>query len=155
MLVGDKNFKGTFAPLTDTKLRQQIEDVQSKLEKLEVITLHRLTTENATGPHNEWDQEYDNLFRALIDQVDQVETGLHQLMAQSLNRFQITQVILIVACILLAFFTAISFQRFERQRTEYFISLQKANESLEEEMVEHKKAKESLLENERRLNDAQ
>ena len=144
MLVGGKNFEGTFAPVTDTKLRQQLKDVQSKLDKLEVITLQRLTTENTTGPHSEQDQEYDNLFRALIDQVDQIETRLQQLMSQSLDRFQVTQAILIVTCILLVICTAISFQRFEHQRTEYFNSLQKANESLEKEIIEREKAEDAL-----------
>jgi PAS domain S-box-containing protein len=155
MLVGGQNFEGAFVPLTDTKLRQQVKDVQKKLEKLEDITQQRLTAAEAPGPHTEIDQDFDNLFRDFIDQVDQIKTKLQELMAQSLRRFRLTQVILVSACILLAIFIGISFQRFERRRVENFLSLQNANESLEKEIVERKMAEESLRDNERRLNDAQ
>ena len=50
MLVGGQNFEGAFVPLTDTKLRQQVKDVQKKLEKLEDITQQRLTAAEAPGP---------------------------------------------------------------------------------------------------------
>ena len=138
MLEGGKNPEGTFIPLDDAEMRQNIFNVQAKLSEFRDITKQRLAARKISGPGTDIDQQYDKVFMIFINQADEVEARLKQIMAQDLRKFQFTQTTLIIICLLLSVFVGTVFYRFERQRTKNLIALHNTNENLEIEISKRK-----------------
>ncbi len=144
MLRGGKKPERMFIPLDDTKIRQKLRDVQGKLAEFRDITRQRIAAQKTSGVGTAIDQRYDTIFSDFVNQVDEVETRLQQVMAKGLGRFQHTQITLIVVCVLLFLSIGIAFWRFDRRQRKNFLSLREANENLEKEIVERKRAEEEI-----------
>ncbi len=144
MLRGGKKPEGMFIPLDDTKMRQKLRDVQGKLAEFRDIARQRIAAQKTSGVGTAIDQRYDTIFSDFLNQVDEVETRLQQVMAKGLGRFQHTQITLIVVCVLLFLSIGIAFWRFDRRQRKNFLSLREANENLEKEIVERKRAEEEI-----------
>ena len=150
ILEGGRNPEGTFIPLDDAKMRQEIGEAQEKLMAFRDITKQRIDSKETSGIGTVIDQRYDAVFSDLLSQADEVETRLQQVMAKDLGRFRFTQLVLIVICFILFLSIGTAFWRFDRLRTMDFMSLNKMNEDLEKEMSERKQTEAALKESEAR-----
>lgn len=151
MLEGGKNPEGTFIPLDDGEMRRKIRIVREKLAEFKDITRKRFATKEISGPGSDIDQRYDAIFAAFINQADKVETQLQQVMKQDLGRIQLTQETLIIICLLLSLLIGTAFRRFERLRAKDYKEIMEANENLEREITERKKAEDVIRKNENQL----
>ncbi len=140
MLEGGEKPEGVFMPLDDAEMRLNIIGVRTKLSEFKDITEQRLATMKISGPGTEIDQRYDEIFKHFISQSGEVETRLKQIMAQDLSKFRYTQIMLIIACLLLSVFVGAIFIRFEQQRTKNYITLYDTNEELGIEITKRKSA---------------
>ncbi len=144
MLEGGQNQEGTFIPLNNAEMRQEISSVQEKLTQFREITQQRLAARETSGVGTEIDQLYNAVFTTFINQADKVETRLQQVMARELRSFRTTQMVLIVACLLLSLFIGVAFHRFERRQVQNLLAIQDTNEYLKIEITERKRAEEQL-----------
>ncbi|MGR3309377.1 MAG: sensor domain-containing diguanylate cyclase, partial [Candidatus Brocadiales bacterium] len=128
MLEGGKNPEGTFIPLDDAEMRQNILDVRTKLSEFYDITKQRLAAKDISGAGTDIDQRYDAVFEEFITLADVVETRLQQVMAHDLYRFKFTQTTLIVIITLLSLFAGILIYSFMRTRSKVIITIQRAVE---------------------------
>lgn len=136
MLVGGQSPEGTYIPIPDAKMQQEIKAVQKKLVKFKDITKQRLAARETAGIGTDIDQEYDAVFKDFINQADKVESRLQQVMVQDLRNFRTSQSIIIVICISLFFIVGIFLHRFDRAQARDFLTIQKTNKDLEKEIVE-------------------
>ena len=138
MLEGGTNYEGTFIPLDDAEMRQNILAIRIKLSELKDITEKRLATIETSGSGTGVDQHYDEIFNSFIVDTNETEARLQEIMAQDLRRFRLIQTSLIVVSSLLLFVVGIVFYRFERHRTKDAIKIRHSNEELRKEIAERK-----------------
>lgn len=128
MLEGGKRPEGTFIPLDDAEMRQNILNVRTKLSEFYDITAQRLAAKDTSGVGTDIDQRYDAIFREFVTLADVVEIRLQQVMAHDLYRFKFTQTTLIVITTLLSLFAGMVIYRFVRTRSNAIITIQRAVE---------------------------
>ena len=130
MLSGDKNIEGTYVPLKDDILRQNIEEVRHKIAAFRDITKQRWETRQESGIGSDIDQRYDALFKDFVSQADRVETGLQGLIRKDLDTFKIIFTTLFITALLLTMVASMSYLRLEKRRKKDFYALSKAHEEL-------------------------
>ena len=130
MMEGGKNQEGTYMPLDDAEMRRKIKNVQGKLKTFREIAQERIEAKGTSGIGTDIDQRHDHVFRSFLKEVDEVETRLQQIMANDLNDFRHTQVLLIVISLLLFLAIGISFWYFDNQRIKNLLLLNEANRAL-------------------------
>ncbi len=102
MLKGSESFdEGTYVPLTDLKLRQDVLVVLDKIEEFRAVAKERLVIPEKSPAGSEIDQRFDIIFNSFLKQTDEVETAIQKRMNFSIKRFQTVQTILIVLSILI------------------------------------------------------
>lgn len=90
-----KNQQGTFFPLRDKILRQEIRSTLEKLNAFRKITHQRYQAATESGIGSDIDQTYDRLFRDLIGQTDRVESLVKKKIQQDYGRYTIVQILLL------------------------------------------------------------
>jgi signal transduction histidine kinase len=143
-LEGRRSPEGTFVPVDDAETRQEINDLRGKLAEFRDIAKQRLAQRDTSGAGTPVEQRYGALFRALVKQVDKVESRLRQVMARELRSFQYTQIGLVAACLLVSLLSGIYFSRFQRRRREDLLAAQEAKANLEKAVLERERVEKSV-----------
>lgn len=144
MLHGGENQESLFVPLDDPEMRRITTDVRRLLKEFRAIAQHRLSQRETSGVGTEIDRHYDELYDVFIRESDVVKQRLQQLMLDDLHRFRAIQIILLLLLVIMFGVRQIAFSRFERYRERNFQDLQTANERLEREIQERRRAEAEL-----------
>ena len=131
MLEGGKNPEGTYLPIQDAEMREEIQIVLQRLAEFRKISEERLASQKRSGIGTEIDQRYDRLFQTFLKEADNVETQLQKVMAKDLTRFRYTQLSLIIIAILLFCIVELSFRHFNNQRMKSLSLLEETNRALQ------------------------
>ncbi len=116
MLEGGKNHEGVFVPLDDPMLRHEIEDVLEKVKEFRDIAEQRWESVGESGIGSDIEQRFDAVFNEFLQVADNVETELQVAMAKALQKFRAIQALLIVFCIGLFTYVAITFWRYKQKQ---------------------------------------
>ena len=90
-----------FIPLSNNEMRQSMSVVRAKLARFKDLTNQRLKASKISGIGTNIDQLYDAVFEDFLNHADEVQTELQKVIGQDLVSFRYTQIILIVACLIL------------------------------------------------------
>jgi len=109
MLEGGTNFEGTFIPLDDPELRENIQEVRRLLAQF--------STQMENGDHERGTKEptalsANHTFRTFIEKADITETRLQNLIQTAEKRFVTVQVILAVTSLVVMSLLGVLFVRF-------------------------------------------
>ena len=148
MLTGGQNREGTFIPIKNERIRGMVESLKQELIVLRENTTRIFADCNEAKVRPKAMDQYDAAFRAFIAHADEIEDGIHAVMARDLRTFRLTQGALIVICLAMLSALWILFHRFDRLRAQHVSALNDANVSLEREIGERKHV-ETALEQER------
>ncbi|MBN1764078.1 MAG: hypothetical protein JW860_02380, partial [Sedimentisphaerales bacterium] len=130
VLNGNTNSKGTFLPLTNNNMREQIKVISKKLKEFRIITQHRFEASKQSIINSELDQKFHSLFIEIINQSDQVETGLQKMTAHNLRLFRTVKIVLITLCVCFFIVVGLITNSFMRRRVRDQLELQAANQQL-------------------------
>ncbi len=131
MLEGGQNPEGTFIPLANLEMQKDIGEVLVALKEFKKTAEARFETimNGTSGIGTDIDQRFDTTFNAFMQETDDVETQLQKLMKYELERFRITQYLLIATTLVLALIIGIILHLFIRRRAMDFIAV---NEAIDE-----------------------
>jgi len=102
LLSGGKNHEGNFLPLADKELLTAMQDVQKLFHKWKLLAYQRIELDKSvSGIGTDIDQQFDRMFKDLIEKADQVETMLKYEINKTLTEFLILQATLIIVSLLL------------------------------------------------------
>ena len=118
MLEGGTNERGTFIPLDDEELRDEIKEVKAAISEFKKLTEHRLILESTAGIGSEIDQEYAAIFERFITQADEVETMLQSKIAARMQSFDNSRYLLMCVTVGLFLWAAFALRKYERDRAE-------------------------------------
>jgi len=131
MIEGGQNEEGTFIPLDDERLKVEVVATIGQLKEFKLITLTRYKAKEASGIGSEIDQEYDQLFKDFINQIDHVGTLLQEKIKQDFEQYKIIQVVLIIATILLSLIGFLIQFRYDHILTQNILKTNKARQTAE------------------------
>jgi signal transduction histidine kinase len=131
MLEGGQNPEGTFLPLKDTKVRNEISEVRDRLTEFRAVTLERWDARETSGIGSKIDQKYDAMFMELMVLADNIETDIQRMIAKELKIFRATQITLIVFCVFVILTAGIAISRLIHQQIEDQIALDATNQLLD------------------------
>jgi len=131
MLEGGRNQEGTYIPLKDELLRNQIEQVRQKISNFKKISGKRYSAVKTSGVGTEIDQKYDRVFEDFIAQADRVESMLQQHISKKLTTFQVLQTVLIAVCIFLCFVICFVIFKFISRQNQDMMEVRAANQQLD------------------------
>ena len=134
MLKGGSNPEGTFIPLDDPEMRQEMQKLQTQLTSYRELvgSCNPAVAVQATESND--NQPMDKLIVSLIAQADNVETRLQQITSRELTRFRWTQSILLALGLLLGIATGVSFRRFDRRQAAHLNTIEQTNQELQAEV---------------------
>ncbi|MBC8206448.1 MAG: PAS domain S-box protein [Kiritimatiellaeota bacterium] len=130
MMEGGEDYHGEFIPLSDPRLRSEIEQVLQILEQVDSSALERWSFREESGIGTEADQRFDMISRTLIDAANRVGLALQQAIGKELRHFQKLQGALMVLAIALGVLVAVLLHVYERQKRTHLRTLQKSEEKL-------------------------
>lgn len=90
MLEGGDQSGSTFLPLTDIRLRNEIERLRKALAEFRRMAKQRWETRASVGAVIEIDEKYDTMFRDFLKQADGVKSEIRSHIAKARNRFNWT-----------------------------------------------------------------
>lgn len=131
MLKGGQNPEGTFWPLTDVLLRNEVAQTIDLLLEFKATTITRYETQETSGVGSEIDQQYDRLFKRFLNQIDNVETLLQRKIERDYNQYYSLQFVLIITIILSAFFVFILQIKYEKEQKDHLAEINEAKERAE------------------------
>ncbi|MCB2180849.1 MAG: PAS domain S-box protein [Desulfobulbaceae bacterium] len=131
LLEGGENQTETYLPLRNQTLRQNVEELRSKIASFRDITTQRWENQTMSGIGSDIDQRYDLLFKNFIAQADRVENNLQKMIKEDLKNFRLNSFILFITSLVLAALTFLLFIRLERQRKSDFIEIATARDKLD------------------------
>ncbi len=150
LLEGGENREGRFIALTNHQLCQEVQELRTKLAEFRAIAEQRYAVIEKSSVGGKIDQRFDNIFRDFLKQVDYVEIQLRRLMDHDLRNFRIVQSVLIVTIGGLGMLVGVVLYLFNRRRALDFLTINKSNENLRQEIAERRKADERLKKSEKR-----
>ena len=130
MMDGEADYHGEFIPLSDPRLRGEIETVLQVLEQFDSSATERWNFREESGIGTEADQHLDVMFRTLIDGANRVEAALQQVIGKELHRFHKLQGGLMVLALVLGALVIVLLHVYERQKKIHVRTLQKSEENL-------------------------
>lgn len=101
MLSGGKNSEGTYRPLEDKVLKEEIVLILKKLDELRELGGRRYRAIETAGAGTVIDQQYDQFFNSFIRSADNVETLLQQKIQSDSHSYKYLQIVLTIILILL------------------------------------------------------
>ncbi len=133
MLEGGNKPEGTFVPLSNEKLRNDIRQVQAELTTFRKTAEQRWSRKlnGKAGVGSDIDQQFDATFARFIKQADRVEAGLHQLITRELGIFKKTQYFLFATIIGLSLTLLFVFLRYEHKSMNDLQSITDAKDKAE------------------------
>ncbi len=137
MLKGGQSSRGNLVPLDDPVMRQEIQEVLTKIHTFRDITLKRYQASKTSGVGTPIEQKYDAIFLNFQEQADWVEVRLREAIASDLEKHRYLQLIVIFFLILLSIVHILIFYSHEKQRAK--------NLALIEETTAHVKNLQSLV----------
>ena len=149
MLEGGENAEGNFIPIANAELRWHINHVQQKLAEFKKITQQRFYVRDSAVAGTSIDQEYDTFFKNFIKELDDVKTGIQQLIAKDLKQFQITGIIIITTTFLITLFVGFTLLKYTKMTQIAVQKMHNTNKSLKKEIVERKQAESTIRRNEK------
>lgn len=127
MMEGGSKGNVVFLPLTDPGLRSSIQSVRKAIVQFREITTQRYELFSAAKPGSEIDQRFDELFKLVLLELDDIASKLRQRMMAQQTGFRRTSIGLIIGSLLIALLVAYKLLGYERQRSEYFERIRAAN----------------------------
>jgi len=131
ILEGGRNEEGTFINLDDELLRQEVVATLEQLIEFKSITLIRYNAKETSGIGTEIDQQYDQLFKGFVNQIDNVETLLQKKIKADFSQYKIIQIVLIVATILLSFISFVIQYKSDRMLARHVVKITKTKTTAE------------------------
>ncbi|MCG8333371.1 MAG: PAS domain S-box protein, partial [Proteobacteria bacterium] len=116
ILYGDENEYYKFIPVSHSQLKKEVNQVINKIEVFREIAVKRSSNHGDLGIGTAIDQEFDDTFRELLGQADQVESTLQNTIKFTMARFFFIQFSLIIATLLLTYTILKTIQNYERQK---------------------------------------
>lgn len=102
MIEGGKNAEGTFLPIDAPHLRSELITTLKHVDRFKEITNKRYESIEPSGIGSPIDQEYDALFKKVVNQIDVVETLLQEKVRKEYGRYSLLQVFLFFVVITLS-----------------------------------------------------
>ena len=130
MMEGGEDYHGEFIPLSDPRLRSEIEQVLQTLEQFDSSAMARWSLREESGIGTEVDQRFDVTFQAVIDGASRVELALQQAIGKELHYFWKLQGGLMILVLVLGALVAVVLHVYERQKRIHVRVLQKNEEKL-------------------------
>ena len=130
MLEGGQSHEGTYIPLSDPILRQNILDVLENIRAFRNIAEERLANIDNSFVGSDIEQRFDDVFDSFLNQADIVENALQQTITRDILSFRSVQFALITLCFVLTGIVAVVLRRFERTRSINMAMLSTANQQL-------------------------
>lgn len=131
MLEGGQNSEGTFLPLKDILLRNEVASTVELLNKFKAVTTERYNSKEKSGIGSEIDQKYDRLFLKFIHQIDNVETLLQGKIKNRYSQYYSIQIALLGIIILSIFFVFILQFKFEKGQKDHIVEIMRGKERAE------------------------
>ncbi len=131
MLEGGVNSEGKFVSLDDRLMRQEVAEICEKLCEFRKITLKRWETRETAGISSLIKQEYNEIFHAILEQADIVETQLQKLIGVNLKNFRRVQIALVSLCLSVTVAVGIAFGRFVNTQIQDEQKLRAANQQFD------------------------
>jgi len=125
--------------------------IESTLSEFKERGLERLTNKKISFIDEEVDQKYRSSFNGLMGLLTTLEDNLQQSMEKNLALFRYSQKIMIGLCVLLVILAAITFKRFENQRTMAFFFLKGVNDQLQKEIQQRIRSENAVRASEERF----
>jgi PAS domain S-box-containing protein len=132
MLEGKESEEGSYVPLENPLLREEIGHVLRDLAKFREVTEERLRARVDSGAGTAIDQQYDAIFAELISHAEHVKTALKSTIDEELRIFYWSQRALFASCVALALVAGFVLFRYERNRLRDFTALREARIRAEE-----------------------
>ena len=139
MLEGGENSEGTFLPLEDIRLRNEVTSVVNELKAFKELTTKRYEAHETSGVGTVIDQKYDSVFNSFINQADHVETLLQEKIRAEYSKYKVIQTALIIIVVVLGCLVIIMQRKYDRRHRESMARISK-------EIEERKGAEERLRE---------
>ncbi len=118
--------------LSDESLRKEILHVRTELAKFRQIAQHRYNISFSSGVGTEIDQEFDRVYQDFVDEVNNVETDLHNKIQSELSGFVNTGFALLTTSALLALIISITLLRHRKRNITQIVEIQQAQLLIEE-----------------------
>jgi signal transduction histidine kinase/ActR/RegA family two-component response regulator len=131
MLEGGMTPEGRFIAIDDPKMRQETKEAVRWLGEIRRLTTERIGNREASGGGGEIGREYDRVYAALADKVDDVETSLQQIIRADIASFKFVQAVLIGVCGAATIIAGLLLSHFLRRRIRDELRLQAANQQLD------------------------
>lgn len=144
MMHGGENTEGNFLAIDSSEIVDALNLILTKLNNFKELTELRYLCIIESKAGSEIDQQYDKIYRQIIDETDLIETQLQNLINRDIIRFKIVQGFLFLILVLFALFTGILFYRFINSRIQFYEEIRKVNTQLLNEVGIRKQTEEKL-----------
>ncbi len=151
ILNGGERGEEKILPLKDKKLRLIVQDVKKRLSQFKNISSERLKEREVSGPGTEIDQRYNRIFSIFLDEAESVKKQLQHVMLEDMKDFRTIFISLLIIVLVLGVVVIFNFYRLERLRVKDFSKLQEANNELESEIEDRRRAENQLRDSREQL----
>ncbi|GEM_PF-2957374 len=151
ILNGGEQGQEKILPLKDKKLRLIVQDLEKRLSQFKNISGERLEKQSVSGAGTEIDQRYNRIFRIFLDEAESVKNQLQFVMVEDVKDFRKIFITLLIVVFILGIVVIFNFYRLERLRVKDFSKLQEANDELESEIEDRRRAENQLRDSREQL----
>jgi signal transduction histidine kinase len=151
ILNGGEMGQDKILPLKDKNLRLIVQDLEKRLSQFKNISGERLKKREVSGAGTEIDQRYNRIFRIFLDEAESVKNQLQLVMLEDLKDFRTIFISLLIVALALGVVVIFNFYRLERLRAKDISSLQEANDELESEIEDRRRAESELRDSREQL----
>ena len=155
MLYGADGEERRILPLKKERMREKILLAQKRLQDFRDILEFRISQKEVSQPGTAIDQKFDSLFKAFIDQTEEVKTELNELITQDNKNFQTYQLTLAIICFVMFAVFSVVFRKFNQHRSEAFEKLYQAKHELENQISQRSKIEIQLRQSQNDLKQAE
>lgn len=136
MLTGGRNGKGTYLPLKDPGLREEVRLIRMSLQRFRLIAAERYESKKPSGVGSDIDQQFDAIFKRLVSRVNIVDEMLHHSIGRSLAEFRTIWEVIFLLVLFAAVLVTIFVIRFDRRQVQFITDITKANLKIEEKNLQ-------------------
>jgi len=152
LLLEEKDKVGIFAlPVNNVKLKEQVQNLQVILLEYRnlstKITDSQQTDTSAVTSKLKWESQFEQLNSI----AQNIQAELRAMLDKQIDRFKLTQFVLIGATLILSFLSVFVFYRYEKQRSIFLRRIEEANTTLEKSSQKTFITEGALLETQRKL----
>ncbi len=131
LLHGDRSPHVSVVPIPDKKLMAKFSHIQRYLLDIRRIAKERIELKEKGAACTEIDQQFDSLFVHLQNDCEETEQYLKTIISQKTTLYNILQLVLTVAAIIIALVVGLVIYRFSKIRVRDMHELQAANQQLD------------------------